>query len=49
MIIALIDADFEDLEHRYPVVCLREEGAQVDLVGPEAGKYMMKNMVFEPK
>lgn len=43
-VIALVDQDFEDLEHWYPVYRLREEGAQVDLVGPEAsvvyhGKY----------
>lgn len=43
-VIALVDKDFEDLEHWYPVYRLREEGAQVDLVGPKAnetyyGKY----------
>lgn len=43
-VIALVDNDFEDLEHWYPVYRLREEGAQVDLVGPKAnetykGKY----------
>ncbi len=37
-IIALIDHDFEDLELWYPVHRLREEGAQVDLVGQEAKK-----------
>jgi|SRR5690625_358085 len=37
-VIALVDSDFEDLEHWYPVLRLQEEGAQVDLVGPEAGK-----------
>lgn len=37
-VIALVDHDFEDLEHWYPVYRLREEGAQVDLVGPVAGK-----------
>lgn len=37
-VIALVDDDFEDLEHWYPVYRLREEGAQVDLVGPEANK-----------
>src|SRR5690625_285802 len=36
-VIALVDHEFEDLEHWYPVYRLREEGAQVDLVGPEAG------------
>lgn len=43
-IIALVDTDFEDLELWYPIHRLREEGAQVDLVGQEAhttyiGKY----------
>ncbi|HLS65913.1 MAG TPA: type 1 glutamine amidotransferase domain-containing protein [Pseudogracilibacillus sp.] len=36
-VIALVDHEFEDLEHWYPVYRLREEGAQVDLVGPETG------------
>lgn len=36
-VIALVDHEFEDLEHWYPVYRLREAGAQVDLVGPEAG------------
>lgn len=36
-VIALVDDEFEDLEHWYPVYRLREEGAQVDLVGPKAG------------
>jgi len=36
-VIALVEEEFEDLEHWYPVYRLREEGAQVDLVGPEAG------------
>lgn len=35
-VIALVEEDFEDLEHWYPVYRLREEGAQVDLVGPKA-------------
>src|SRR5690625_3509789 len=35
-VIALVDENFEDLEHWYPVYRLREDGAQVDLVGPEA-------------
>ncbi len=43
-IIALVYHDFEDLELWYPVHRLREEGAQVDLVGEKAkekyiGKY----------
>jgi protease I len=37
-IIALVENDFEDLELWYPVHRLREEGAQVDLVGAEAHK-----------
>jgi len=37
-IIALVDNDFEDLELWYPVHRVREEGAQVDLVGAEAHK-----------
>ena len=42
-IIALVDEDFEDLELWYPVLRLREEGAQVDLVGKEKGhKYIGK-------
>lgn len=36
--IQLIDNDFEDLELTYPVLRLREEGCQVDIVGQEAGK-----------
>src|SRR5690625_4906706 len=42
-VIALVDEAFEDLEHWYPVYRLREEGAQVDLVGPEA------NTVYDGK
>ena len=43
-VIALVEHDAHDLEHWYPVYRLREEGVQVDLVGPEAnetykGKY----------
>lgn len=37
-VIAILDHDFEDLELMYPVLRLREEGATVHLVGPEAGK-----------
>lgn len=45
-VIALVDDDFEDLEHWYPVYRLREEGATVDLVGPEANKiYLGKHGV----
>jgi protease I len=43
-ILAFVDEEFEDLEMWYPVHRLREEGAQVDIVGPKAntiyhGKY----------
>ncbi|WP_085993530.1 type 1 glutamine amidotransferase domain-containing protein [Oceanobacillus senegalensis] len=37
-IIALVEHDFEDLELWYPVLRLKEECAQVDLVGKEAKK-----------
>lgn len=37
-VIALVDHEFDDLELSYPVIRLREEGAQVDLVGPKAGE-----------
>src|SRR5690625_103813 len=37
-VIAILDHDFEDLELMYPVLRLREEGATVHLVGPEANK-----------
>lgn len=37
-VIALVEEDFEDLELWYPVLRLREEGAQVDLTGKEANK-----------
>ncbi|MFT9494086.1 type 1 glutamine amidotransferase domain-containing protein [Anaerosolibacter sp.] len=43
-VIALIHHDFEDLELWYPILRLREEGVQVDVVGEKAkeqyiGKY----------
>ncbi|AOT71108.1 type 1 glutamine amidotransferase domain-containing protein [Geosporobacter ferrireducens] len=43
-IVALVESEFEDLELWYPLLYLREEGAQVDVVGPKAkekyiGKY----------
>lgn len=45
-VISLVDHDFDDLELWYPVLRLREEGAQVDLVGQEAKKtYIGKNGV----
>lgn len=37
-VISLVDHDFDDLELWYPVIRLREEGAQVDIVGPEANQ-----------
>lgn len=37
-ILAFVDEEFEDLEMWYPVLRLREEGAIVDVVGPEKGK-----------
>ncbi|UOQ44454.1 type 1 glutamine amidotransferase [Halobacillus salinarum] len=37
-VIALVSKDFEDLELWYPVLRLQEEGAEVHLVGEEAGK-----------
>lgn len=37
-VIALVDDEFEDLELWYPVYRVREEGAEVVLVGSEKGK-----------
>lgn len=37
-VIALVDEEFEDLELWYPVHRVREEGAEVHLVGDKAGK-----------
>ncbi len=37
-VIALVHDEFDDLELWYPVIRLREEGAQVDIVGPEANQ-----------
>ncbi|RKQ33229.1 type 1 glutamine amidotransferase domain-containing protein [Oceanobacillus halophilus] len=37
-IIALVEHDFEDLELWYPILRLREEGAEVHLIGNEAKK-----------
>lgn len=39
----LIDHDYEDLEVWYPVLRLREAGAEVDLVGPAVGVYRGKH------
>ncbi len=43
-VLAFVENDFEDLELWYPVLRLRESGAQVDIAGPKAkqayiGKY----------
>ncbi|MFC4076255.1 type 1 glutamine amidotransferase domain-containing protein [Salinithrix halophila] len=37
-VVCFVDAEFEDLELWYPVIRLREEGAEVHLAAPEAGK-----------
>lgn len=37
-VIALVSAEFEDLELWYPVLRLQEEGAEVHLVGEKAGE-----------
>lgn len=37
-VIALVDEEFEDLELWYPIYRVREEGAEVHLVGSEKGK-----------
>lgn len=37
-VIAIVDNDFEDLELMYPVLRLREEGAEVVLAGPKASE-----------
>jgi protease I len=37
-VLAFVDDEFEDLEMWYPVLRLREEGAIVDVIGPEKGK-----------
>lgn len=37
-ILAFVEEEFEDLEMWYPVLRLRETGAEVDLAGPEAGR-----------
>ncbi|SEN71340.1 type 1 glutamine amidotransferase domain-containing protein [Lihuaxuella thermophila] len=37
-----VEAEFEDLELWYPVLRLREEGAEVHLVGPKAESYKGK-------
>ena len=39
-VVALVDHEFNDLELWYPVLRLREEGAQVDLVGPKSDMTM---------
>ncbi|MEM2095164.1 MAG: type 1 glutamine amidotransferase domain-containing protein [Candidatus Caldarchaeum sp.] len=39
----LVGPEFEDLELFYPVIRLREEGFDVDLVGPEKSSYKGKH------
>ena len=41
-VLALVDKDFEDLELWYPILRLREEGVQVDLVGESRTTYVGK-------
>ena len=41
-VLQLVSADFEDLELWCPVMRLREEGIQVDLVAEKPGKYIGK-------
>lgn len=41
--IMLVAPSFEDLELWYPVIRLREEGAEVTLVGPEKAQYKGKH------
>jgi protease I len=41
-LIALVEHDFEDLEHWYPVLRLREEGAEVVVAGLGADVYIGK-------
>lgn len=36
-ILAVVEDNYNDLEHWYPVYRMREEGAQVDIAGPEKG------------
>jgi protease I len=37
-VLAFVDEEFEDLEMWYPVLRLREAGAEVVVIGPEKGK-----------
>ena len=37
-ILSFVHHEFEDLELWYPILRLREEGAEVHLAGEEAGK-----------
>ncbi len=48
--IALLCEDlFDDQEFIYPLHRMREEGAQVDVIAPEAGKTYKGKYGFEPK
>jgi protease I len=44
-VIALVEADYEDLEHWYPVLRLREEGAEVVVAGLGERTYTGKHGV----
>jgi protease I len=44
-VIALVEDDYEDLEHWYPVLRLREEGAEVVVAGLGARSYAGKHGV----
>lgn len=44
-VIALVEDDYEDLEHWYPVLRLREEGAEVVVAGLGARSYTGKHGV----
>lgn len=39
----LAENDYEDIELHYPLLRLREEGAEITVVGPEVGRYQGKH------
>ena len=43
----LVEKDYEDLELWYPLLRLREEGATVDVIGPEAEKVYQSKHGYE--
>lgn len=47
--VVLVENLYEDLELWYPVLRLREEGAQVMIVGPEAGRVYVSKHGYEAK